>query len=207
MFTNERYKKKVLIYGPGDLGELLCKMMPQANIKFLRDYPYSGNWFSRFCGKRVDLPDDAGDQPVIVSVMDGADRSKLAQRLYERGATVAGFRSNDAIIRGSVHDSCIILELNNIQFGAVVEPHVLMWSGNHIGHHSKIGRGTTITSHCVVSGHVEIGEFCYLGVNCTIRDGVKIAPHTVIGQGANVVKDITEPGVYAGNPAVKIKDV
>jgi acetyltransferase-like isoleucine patch superfamily enzyme len=36
---------------------------------------------------------------------------------------------------------------------------------------------------------------------------VSICDHVVIGAGAVVTKDITEKGVYAGNPARKMKEV
>jgi len=36
---------------------------------------------------------------------------------------------------------------------------------------------------------------------------VSICDQAVIGAGAVVTKDITEPGVYAGNPARKLRDL
>ena len=56
------------------------------------------------------------------------------------------------------------------------------WKKTHIGHHVSIGTNATILP-------------------------VTIASHTVIGAGSVVTKDIAEPGVYAGNPARKIRDL
>ena len=39
-----------------------------------------------------------------------------------------------------------------------------------------------------------------VGTNATILP-VSIADHVVIGAGAVVTRDLTEPGIYAGNPA------
>jgi len=36
---------------------------------------------------------------------------------------------------------------------------------------------------------------------------VKIVDNVVIGAGSVVTKDILEPGIYAGNPARKIRDI
>ena len=52
----------------------------------------------------------------------------------------------------------------------------------------------------IVGNHVSIGS------NATILP-VKIADGTVIGAGAVVTKDILEPGVYAGNPARKLRSL
>jgi len=55
-----------------------------------------------------------------------------------------------------------------------------LWKSTHIGNHVSIGSNATILP-------------------------VKIVDHVVIGAGAVVTKDITESGVYAGNPARKIR--
>lgn len=52
----------------------------------------------------------------------------------------------------------------------------------------------------------KIGNHISIGSNVTILP-VSICDKAVIGAGAVVTKDITEPGVYAGNPAKKIKDL
>lgn len=49
-----------------------------------------------------------------------------------------------------------------------------------------------------------IGNHVSIGSNATILP-VHICDQVVIGAGAVVTKDITEPGVYAGNPARKIR--
>lgn len=51
-----------------------------------------------------------------------------------------------------------------------------------------------------------IGNRVSIGSNATILP-VSVADGTVIGAGAVVTKDIKEPGVYAGNPARRIKDL
>jgi acetyltransferase-like isoleucine patch superfamily enzyme len=45
-----------------------------------------------------------------------------------------------------------------------------------------------------------------IGTNATILP-VRICSGTVIGAGAVVTKDIYEPGVYAGNPARRLRDI
>jgi acetyltransferase-like isoleucine patch superfamily enzyme len=45
-----------------------------------------------------------------------------------------------------------------------------------------------------------IGNHVSIGTNSTILP-VKICDHVVIGAGAIVTRDITEPGIYAGSPA------
>jgi acetyltransferase-like isoleucine patch superfamily enzyme len=51
-----------------------------------------------------------------------------------------------------------------------------------------------------------VGNRVSIGSNATILP-VSIADGTVIGAGAVVTRDITEPGIYAGNPARKIRSL
>ena len=49
-----------------------------------------------------------------------------------------------------------------------------------------------------------IGNHVSIGSNATLLP-VSVCDHVVIGAGAVVTKDISEPGVYAGNPAKRLK--
>lgn len=51
-----------------------------------------------------------------------------------------------------------------------------------------------------------IGDDVSIGSNATILP-VRIASGTVIGAGAVVTRDIDLPGVYAGNPAQRLRDL
>jgi acetyltransferase-like isoleucine patch superfamily enzyme len=46
----------------------------------------------------------------------------------------------------------------------------------------------------------KVGNHVSIGTNATVLP-VDICDHVVIGAGSVVTKDITEPGIYAGNPA------
>lgn len=51
-----------------------------------------------------------------------------------------------------------------------------------------------------------IGNSVSIGTNATVMP-VTIVDNVVIGAGAVVTKDILEPGIYAGNPARKIRSL
>lgn len=52
----------------------------------------------------------------------------------------------------------------------------------------------------------EIGDNVSIGSNATVLP-VRICSGAVIGAGSVVTKDITEPGIYAGNPCRKIRSL
>ena len=78
-----------------------------------------------------------------------------------------------------------------------------MWSGNHIGHHSVVKDGCFITSHVVISGHCNIGERCFLGVNSTFRDGITVGHDTLIGAGSLLLNNVEPNGVYSEQETVR----
>lgn len=52
----------------------------------------------------------------------------------------------------------------------------------------------------VIGNHVSIGS------NATILP-IRVCDHVVIGAGSVVTKDISEPGIYVGNPAYKLRSL
>lgn len=78
--------------------------------------------------------------------------------------------------------------------------HGVMFINDLFSHGGPAGGDASKWKSTTVGNHVSIGS------NATILP-VQICDHTVIGAGAVVTKDILEPGVYAGNPAKKIRSI
>ena len=112
--------------------------------------------------------------------------------------------SRSTVFQGSqIGENCFILEDNTIQPFTTIGNNVVMWSGNHIGHHSHIKDHVFFTSHVVLSGHCIVEPHCFFGVNSTIRDGVHIATGTLVAMSASILKDTEEWSLYQGVPAKK----
>jgi sugar O-acyltransferase (sialic acid O-acetyltransferase NeuD family) len=90
-------------------------------------------------------------------------------------------------------DNVFIFEDNTIQPFVTIGNGTILWSGNHVGHHSSIGSYCFVTSHVVISGYCRIGDRCFLGVNSTVADDTSIGDDNIIGPGALVQKN-TEAG-------------
>lgn len=83
--------------------------------------------------------------------------------------------------------------------------HVIINLDCTIGHDDIIEDFVTIYPSVKVSGNVLIGTCSELGTGMLIIQGKKVAPDTIIGAGAVVVKDCLESGTYVGSPAKRIK--
>jgi sugar O-acyltransferase (sialic acid O-acetyltransferase NeuD family) len=132
-------------------------------------------------------------------------REGIYQRVKRAGYHFISYVSSRATVfpETPIGENCFILEDNTIQPFTRIGDNVILWSGNHIGHHSTIGDHVMFTSHVVLSGHCAVESYCYLGVNATIRDGLRLGEGTLVAMGACVSRD-TEPwSIYQGNPARK----
>ena len=103
-----------------------------------------------------------------------------------------------------IGENCFILEGNTIQPFTKIGDNIVLWSGNHIGHHGVIHDHVTFTSHVVMSGHCDIGAYSFFGVNSTLRNGLNIAEGSFIAMAAAIMKDTDAWSVYKGNPAKKL---
>jgi sugar O-acyltransferase (sialic acid O-acetyltransferase NeuD family) len=132
-------------------------------------------------------------------------RAQIYRQAKERGYRFISYVSSRAtVFEGTaIGENCFILEDNTIQPFVRVGNNVIMWSGNHIGHHSVIDDHVMFTSHVVVSGHCVVEPYCFLGVNATVRDRLRLAEGTLVVMGACLGNDTDPWSVYQGDPARK----
>lgn len=116
-----------------------------------------------------------------------------------------------------IHKSTIIDPTVSIGEGNIIYPGVTIDSNSKLENNilinigSTIAHDTTIKSHSFLSprvalaGFITINEQCIIGINATIIDNIEIIRETQIGGGSVVIKNISEKGVYVGNPVRKIK--
>lgn len=107
----------------------------------------------------------------------------------------------------------------NVVIGARtrVQSHTFICELVSIGEDCFIGHGVMFINDVFSEGgpakgdqslwkHTTIGNNVSVGSNASILP-VTICDQVVIGAGAVVTRDITESGIYVGNPAKKIKDI
>lgn len=149
------------------------------------------------------------DQYLFFAPMTGAKMNKNREDVYKE-AKRKGYRcinyisSKATVLTDAIGDNCFILEDNTIQPFVEIGNNVVMWSGNHIGHHSVIEDNVFFTSHVVLSGHCRVKRNSWLGVNATIRDGLTLAEGSLVAMSASVTKDTKPWSTYLGVPAKAI---
>jgi len=119
-------------------------------------------------------------------------REEICVRVKTLGYKLASYISSRAFVwhNATLGEHCFVFEDNTIQPFVTIGENVVLWSGNHIGHHSHIGGHCFITSHVVISGWCEIGDHCFLGVNCTLANNTRVGAESWVSHGAILAGDI-----------------
>lgn len=136
----------------------------------------------------------------LVYTQGNALRTRLYEAAKAMGYEPASYVSSRAFVwrNASIGEHCFIFENNVIQPFATIGRNVVLWSGNHIGHHSTIGDHCFVSSHVVVSGFVQIGHSCFLGVNATVANDTKIGDRCTVGAGALILGDAGDGETIVG---------
>lgn len=142
----------------------------------------------------------------LFAPMSGKGLNKIREKIYnegkEKGYEFISYISKYArVFTKNIGENCFILENNIIQPFTQIGNNCVLWSGNHIGHHSIIKDHVFITSHVVISGNCIIEKYCWLGVNSTLKNNLKINEGSLISMSACVLKDTDPYFIYIGVPA------
>jgi sugar O-acyltransferase (sialic acid O-acetyltransferase NeuD family) len=138
------------------------------------------------------------DQVEFYAALVYSQLNRLRTRLYEeaktKGYRPASYISSRAFVwpNAVLGEHCFIFEDNTIQPFVKIGNNVVLWSGNHVGHHSVIEDNCFISSHAVISGFCTVGKNTFIGVNSAIANNVVIGADNWLGVGVNILKN-TDP--------------
>lgn len=203
--------RKLIIFGTGEIGLL-------ARFYFDRDSDYEVVSFTAddqfvsadtieglplipFSRVKETFPPDEFEMHVALSYRKlNQIRAEKYFAAKESGYTLASYVCSKSACWDdlSIGDNCFILENQTIQPTVKIGSNVMIWSGNHLGHGSIIKDHTYISSHVCISGHTEIGTHCFLGVNSTTRDFVKVGNSVFVAMGAMVTRNVEDGSIVVG---------
>jgi sugar O-acyltransferase (sialic acid O-acetyltransferase NeuD family) len=98
-----------------------------------------------------------------------------------------------------------------IAAGAVVAPAAKVGVGviiNHgavVDHDSEIGDFAHIAQRASVCGHAKLGQRVLIGAGAVVLSSVVLVDDVVLSAGSVASGDLLAPGLYSGNPALKLQ--
>lgn len=165
------------------------------------------------CGSQVgsfevrwaNLEDITGRQ-VLVTIGDNAKRGALQAQAVALGLPLATFVADERNFFTSAPGAgAMILAGAVVNTGAVIGEGAIVNTNAIVEHDCQIGAFVHLSPGACVAGGCRIGDGVWIGSNATVIPELAIAEGTVIGAGSTVVRPITEPGIYAGTPARRIR--
>ncbi len=134
-------------------------------------------------------------------------RKRLVNESKDKGYKLASYISKKAFVASNVKigEHCFIFEDNTVQPFVKIFDNVVLWSGNHIGHHSVISSNCFLSSQVVLSGFCSIGEYSFIGVNSTISNNINIGCDNWIGPNSLISKNTDNNALYNENGTLPSK--
>lgn len=205
--------KKLAIIGSGDLGRLIAYHAVQDKqfsvVGFFDDFAPQGSLVNniKILGAISDI-DIFYNQGVFDVIICGIGYKHLAfrEKLFETFHHKIEFAN-------LIHSSCYVDASSNIGKGIFmlpgsvldsnvrIEDNVVLNISCCISHDSIVGAHSFISPRVAIAGFVKLGKRCNIGINSTIIDNLSIVDDVQTGGGTVVNKNLTNKGLYVGNPA------
>lgn len=82
---------------------------------------------------------------------------------------------------------------------------VILNTSSVIEHECEIGDFAHIAPSATLAGNVKIGNSCFVGANSVCKQNISIGSNCILGSGSNLIEDLPDGEIWAGNPAKKLK--
>jgi len=137
----------------------------------------------------------------------GEQRYELWTRLHSTVLSFPLIVSPHAVVNEGVSggEGAVVMDGAVINSGASVGRGAIVNTNSTIEHDVALDDWVHVAPGATISGGVMVGRFSMIGAGATVIEGIRIAAGCIVGAGATVVHDLTEPGVYVGTPACRVK--
>ena len=160
-------------------------------------------------GKKIsDYVNDAVFVVTVGHIKDAALRIKLHQKIVDAGGTLATIIASTAHVSkyAQIGEGSVIMHQAVVNADAIIGRGCIINTFANIEHDAKIGDYCHISTGAMINGNCVVGKETFFGSQSVMVNGIEITSGCVIGAGSLVRKDVTQKGIYSGNPAIlKIK--
>ncbi|MBK0398825.1 acyl-ACP--UDP-N-acetylglucosamine O-acyltransferase [Limibaculum sp. M0105] len=160
-------------------------------------------------GPEVELADGVE----LISHVAVAGRTRIGARTRVWPFASVGHQPQDLKYAGEpsrleIGESCMIREHVTLNPGTAgggmvtrVGDRCLFMMSSHVGHDCQIGNNVILANNATLAGHVEVGDFAFLGGLCAVHQFVRIGTQAMVGGMSGVEKDVIPFGSVIGNRA------
>jgi sugar O-acyltransferase (sialic acid O-acetyltransferase NeuD family) len=134
-------------------------------------------------------------------------RKEIVHKVSSRGGRFMTLISPDAHVSPNCHIGVgsIIMPNAAINRNAKIGGLCILNTGCIVEHDATVKSYTHVATGAVVNGDCEVGCECFIGSNAVMLNQIKISDEISVGAGSVVTSDLTEKGIFCGNPAKYLK--
>lgn len=129
-------------------------------------------------------------------------RKKLFGKLKALNANLATIISPKANVskHAKISEASIIMHAVNINADAFVGVNCIINTNSNIEHDVVIGNHCHVSTSAVINGNCNLGNEIFIGSGSILSNGISIVDNVVVGAGSLIHRNITQSGIFAGNP-------
>lgn len=204
----------LVVFGSGGHSKVVIEAVrarePDRPIVILDDVPEAK-------GRRILGLGVSGGRDFLSRELKGARVALAIGQNSIRAQLLEFVLSNGIHAETVIHPAASIGATVTIGAGAFVAAGAILVADARIGAGSIINTGATVDHDCEIGkaahiapgvnlcGNVRVGDRSLIGVGSSVRPGIVIGDDITIGAGSVVVSDLTEAGIFAGNPARRLR--
>lgn len=161
-------------------------------------------------GSDNDIPRYVDECDFVVTlgfIKDPALRIRLHDRIEEAGGRFATIVASTAHVsrHATLGEGTVVLHQAAVNAGAQVGKGCIINTFANIEHDAVVGDYCHISTGAMVNGDCRIGDNTFLGSLSVMVNAVSVPANSVFAAGSMIRKTLRQPGMYAGNPAVLMK--
>lgn len=140
-------------------------------------------------------------------IKDPAHRIRLHQKIENAGGHFATIIASTSHVSrfAEIGEGTVILHQACVNAGAKIGKGCIINTMANIEHDAWIGDYCHISTGVMVNGDCKVGEKTFLGSQCVMVNSTSIPDGCVFAAASMIRKNLTQKGIYAGNPAILIK--
>lgn len=145
--------------------------------------------------------------PVALGIGDNRARADLLNWLRSEGHALETVIHPGALVANSVTvgDGVFVSAGATVIAEATLGAGAIINTAASVDHDCVVGDAAHIAPGVHLCGNVHIGARTLVGVGACVRPGTSVCDDVILGAGSVVVRDIVEPGTFAGNPAQRLR--
>lgn len=199
--------KAIIVLGAGGHGRVIADIIRSSGDKlagFLDDNVTGEIRGVPVLGRLEDVSGYKDSYSFVIGIGDNTLRKHFSELYHADWHTAihpSAILASDVVIgAGSVVMAGAI-----VNTGTRIGAHCIINTGAVVEHDSQLGDFVHISPNATLCGMVEVGHLTHIGAGAVVRNNTIIIDKCTIGAGSVVIREVSETGVYAGNPVMKIK--